>query len=73
VAYPMGLALVAYWYDSINAGDRWSFSYRLYPSAYGTGTPELSGTATGYLPNVPTGDPGKRVKVEICGDLSVPQ
>lgn len=72
-AYPMGLALVAYWYDSINAGDRWSFSYRLYPSAYGTGTPELSGTATGYLPHVPTGDPGKRVKVDICGDLSAPQ
>ena len=52
------------WPDQIVEGSTWTFSYWLYPT-YGTGTPALSGLASGYRG-------GKRVKVVVCGDLDLP-
>ena len=59
-----GGTLEVLWADQIVEGWTWALSYRLYPS-YGTGSPALNGTASGYIG-------GKRVKAVVCGDLSVP-
>ena len=53
------------WADQILEGSTWALSYRLHPT-YATGAPTLSGIASGYIG-------GKRVKVAVCGDLSIPR
>jgi PKD repeat protein len=67
-----GQSFEVLWAEPIDGGERRVFSYRLYPS-YGTGVPTLGGVASGYLSQVATGETGKRVKVPVCGDLSIPQ
>jgi len=57
-----GQKLQILWMNPIEAGETWTVSYRLYPST-GTGSPQLTGTISGYAP--------ERVKVSICGDLSI--
>lgn len=51
------------WADFVEEGKIWTFSYRLH-SSYGGGSPTLRGIASGYVA-------GKRVKAQVCGDLSL--
>jgi len=57
-----GQNLQILWMNPIEGGETWMVSYRLYPSI-GTGSPLLTGTISGYAP--------ERVKVSICGDLTI--
>ena len=57
-----GQDLQILWMNPIEAGETWKVSYRLYPSV-GTGSPLLGGMISGYA--------DERVKVAICGDLTI--
>jgi len=59
----VGNDLQVLWLNPIEAGDFWTFTYRLHPP-YGAGFPVLSGTVSGY------GD--GRVTAAVCGDTIVP-
>ena len=68
-----GQFLEVLWITEIEAGEGRVYAYRLVPSTYASGIPELFGVASGYLKEVPTGEAGKRVKVTVCGDLMIPE
>lgn len=59
-----GQNLQILWMNPIQAGETWTVSYCLYPSA-GRGSPSVAGTVSGYS--------NERVKVSISGDVSIPQ
>lgn len=59
-----GRNLQILWMNPVEDGETLNVSYRLYPSI-GTGSPQLSGTISGYAP--------ERVKTFICGDLAIPR
>ena len=59
-----GQDLQVLWMNPVEDGETLKVSYRLYPSI-GTGSPQLSGTISGYAP--------ERVKAFICGDLAIPR
>lgn len=59
----VGNDLQVLWLNPIEAGDLWTFTYRLHPP-YGAGSPTLSGTVSGYA--------DKRVTATVCGDTIVP-
>jgi len=54
-----------------DAGQQCVFVYRLLPTGVG-GLPEFTGTASAYRKQIPTGEPQKRVKVTVCGDVTIP-
>jgi len=68
-----GQSLQVLWSTEIKAGEGRVYSYRLIPSTYASGIPELFGVATGYLREIPTGEATKLVKVTVCGDLLIPE
>ena len=68
---PVGGALQVLWMESLDSGQERVFTYRLLPTS-ASGLPELSGDASAYRRDVPTGEPQKRVKVTVCGDVTIP-
>jgi hypothetical protein len=50
------------WMNPIEPGEMWTITYRLYPS-YGVGSPTLAGSISGYAET--------RIKVPVCGDLTI--
>jgi len=71
VVNPAGGSLQILWMESLDSGQERVFTYRLLPTGAG-GLPELSGDASAYRRDVPTGEPQKRVKVTVCGDVTIP-
>ncbi len=66
-----GGSLQVLWMESVDIGQERVFTYRLLPTS-ASGLPELSGDASAYRRDIATGEPQKRVKVTVCGDVTIP-